>query len=238
MGPVPKFMKNNTTIYPIRVFAHYEYEGHPLLILMLPDKIGDSLAARMLHQLDEWYGDTDQDTTDWALEYQVWARNLLAGDGIVLNPRYLAITEVQDIIEDLLSEESYKNRRAYRTAMALDEQKLLDIWSGLNRPDTLSAKDVSNCDGVSIIRVSVASCEAVVYCRFSKKISVKEAGGFEFILKNIVQELHDQGNEDRDIDWEALIQEACDEFCSRLKDKDSNVQGMLIAAPYDYVVQL
>ena len=234
---MPKFMKNNTTIYPISVFAHYEYEDHPLFILMLPDKIGDSLAAQMLHQLDEWYGNTDQDTTDWALEYQVWARNLLAGDGIVLNPRYLAITEVQDIIEDLLAEESYKNRRAYRAAMALDERKLLDVWSGLNRPDTLSAKDVGNCDGVNIIRVSVASCEAVVYCRFSEKISVKEAGGFDFIIKRMVQELHDQGNEDRDIDWENLVQEACDEFCSRLKD-ENNVQGMLIAAPYDYVVQL
>lgn len=40
---------------------------------------------------DTWYGDTDQETTKWALEYQLLTRMLVKENALILNPKYLEL---------------------------------------------------------------------------------------------------------------------------------------------------
>lgn len=83
---------------PIWTYDHYEYgDGTPLFFLRLGDveqNQPNSLAIlQFIKRLDTLYGDLDEDTTDWALEFQLWTRMLLsdAAPHILLNPRHIAL---------------------------------------------------------------------------------------------------------------------------------------------------
>ena len=70
----------------IIVYSHYEYEDSPLFILragMPCNRAEFSNAAAILAALDEWYGNTEQETTEWALEFEIWARSLLLDGGLM-----------------------------------------------------------------------------------------------------------------------------------------------------------
>ena len=78
-------------------FEHYEYEDQPLLFIK--QEMTDAQKLILISKMDEWYGNTDQDTIDYALEFAVVVRMILC-DYLVINPRYLEIEEVlQDILE-------------------------------------------------------------------------------------------------------------------------------------------
>lgn len=78
-------------------FEHYEYEDQPLFFIK--QEMTDAQKLLLISKMDEWYGNTDQDTTDYALEFAVVVRMILC-DYLVINPRYLEIEEVlQDILE-------------------------------------------------------------------------------------------------------------------------------------------
>ena len=47
----------------------------------------------LLQKLDEMYGDLPEDTEKWALEYQLWARMLLAEGAVMLNPKHLDLPD-------------------------------------------------------------------------------------------------------------------------------------------------
>lgn len=78
----------------MRVYTYrsYEYERAPLFFLDLSD-YGLSAEGKVdiLSALDMLYGDTDQETTDWALEYELWCRMLLSQDALMVNPQYLGM---------------------------------------------------------------------------------------------------------------------------------------------------
>ena len=57
-------------------------------ILLTSAKTGYGLDT-LLQKLDEMYGDLPEDTAKWALEYQLWARMLLAEGAVMLNPKHL-----------------------------------------------------------------------------------------------------------------------------------------------------
>lgn len=50
-------------------FEHYEYEGQPLYFLEQP--MTEKQKLDLIQKFDEWYGNTDQETTVWALEFQI-----------------------------------------------------------------------------------------------------------------------------------------------------------------------
>lgn len=78
------------------VYDYYEYESCPLLFI--PQSIPDHAKLLLIGKFDEWYGDIDQDTADWALEFQIVVRMILHGF-LIINPAYLAI---EDILTELL----------------------------------------------------------------------------------------------------------------------------------------
>ena len=92
-------------------YRWYEYETDPLLFLALPDgELGLEQKAMILKTLDVLYGDTDQDTTEWAMEYELWARMLLLNDALLINPKHLYMEngfippELHEILSGSLSE--------------------------------------------------------------------------------------------------------------------------------------
>lgn len=82
-------MKDSFVIY---TYAQYEYEDHPLFFLDLCGALSPKTKVELLALLDHWYGNTDQDTTEWALEYQLWARMLLHSNMLLLNPQHLDLS--------------------------------------------------------------------------------------------------------------------------------------------------
>uniref|UniRef100_UPI004028281C hypothetical protein n=1 Tax=Candidatus Fimivicinus sp. TaxID=3056640 RepID=UPI004028281C len=82
-------------------FEHYEYEGQPLYFLEQP--MTEKQKLDLIQKFDEWYGNTDQETTVWALEFQIIVRMLLQGY-LVINPYYLALEEVLTDILDCLQD--------------------------------------------------------------------------------------------------------------------------------------
>lgn len=93
----------------MRVFCYreYEYENYALFFLDLAG-LGMTLEnkANILKSLDHLYGDTPQETTEWALEYELWCRMLLQDDALCLNPRHLDMDcsgDMPETLEQILS---------------------------------------------------------------------------------------------------------------------------------------
>lgn len=227
------------TIY---VYANYEYEDHPLFILRLPCSMPIADAANLLSQINEWYGNTDQDTTEYALEFEVWARNLLLDGDILLNPRHLAIGDVQEEFEEFLAGGHMDNLRAYQSVMAMGEQALLDAWNAEGRPDQFEVEpDVRPEDeprGEMTIRLEVEDDAAtqVLYCQFSEQLSKDDLAAFGRMIREPARKMNAQGYDNGDIDWELLVSEACAAFVDKLNGQGRDITGTLIDAPYDYIL--
>lgn len=83
-------------------FEHYEYEEKPLFFIKR--EMSDAQKLFLISKMDEWYGNTDQDTTDYALEFSIVVRMIL-DNYLLINPSYLAIEEVlQDILEIIIAD--------------------------------------------------------------------------------------------------------------------------------------
>lgn len=78
-------------------YFNYEYEKNPLLFVKIPSELP---ICSVLKKLDELYGDTPQETTDWALEYQLWARMLLHENAMLLNPKHLSTDSFHTFVMD------------------------------------------------------------------------------------------------------------------------------------------
>lgn len=81
-------------------YSDGEYAASPLFFAKLPDlgerynePEGRAAIAELLQKLDEMYGDLPEDTEKWALEYQLWARMLLAEGAVMLNPKHLDLPD-------------------------------------------------------------------------------------------------------------------------------------------------
>lgn len=111
----------------IYTYRHYEYELTPLFFLdMGTHKIAPEHKVEILTILDFLYGETDQETTDWALEYQLWTRMLLCDNALLINPQYLDMEcdsdllpiELHDVLVEALSEAVFND---YATALRSKE---------------------------------------------------------------------------------------------------------------------
>lgn len=95
--------------YQILVYDNGKYADSPLYFFRLRNGMFTpqySAICRLLYKLDEWYGNTEQEVEEWALEYQLWARMLLSSNtpAIMLNPRYLLIADVLSEITEILGD--------------------------------------------------------------------------------------------------------------------------------------
>lgn len=93
-------------------FLDFSAVGYPL---------SDQTTLRLLHFFDEKYGDTDQDTEEWALEYQILARTLLCHNALILDPQMLIL---DDCVSELLSLLNLDQRLTYsQTRMFVENAK-------------------------------------------------------------------------------------------------------------------
>lgn len=65
----------------------YETIDYPLVFVKL--NLTDEQVNNILLYFDGLYGDTDQDTTVWALEFQLFTRMLLCEKALIVNPYFL-----------------------------------------------------------------------------------------------------------------------------------------------------
>ena len=97
-----KATTNDEEYVTLLIYTYYEFAEEPLLFMPLPE-IQDIQKLAMIHKYEEWYGNTDQNTTDWELEFVVFVRNILINH-LIINPKYLELDkyllmEVLDIIK-------------------------------------------------------------------------------------------------------------------------------------------
>ena len=90
----------------IGFYDNFEFEEYPLAFIPLHSLTAEQKLA-LLTELDLLYGDTDQDTTDYALEYQVVMRMLLHESWFPINLKYLALPECVSSFKAVLNSENY-----------------------------------------------------------------------------------------------------------------------------------
>lgn len=110
-------------------WANYEYEDRPLCFVRLEDKLPADAIVRILSLFDLWYGNTDQETTDWALEFQLLARMLLSDDALLVNFKYLELPdECLDELTDILSDVDSELGNQYRRAFAMTQEQIDSLY--------------------------------------------------------------------------------------------------------------
>lgn len=121
----------------IYVYDHYMYKYNPLFFVHIEELEQEAFLetkAKMLTFLDSQYGDTEQETLDWALEYQILTRMLLKEGSLLLNPRYILMEEIQDELFRILADGPSGNRVSdeYRKTLLIPHDLLIERWLGSN----------------------------------------------------------------------------------------------------------
>ena len=119
----PKKKKEEDTA--IRHFWNHYGIPHPLMFVELPD-LDDENILELLRLFDSWYGDTEQETTEWALEFQLLTRMLISSRALLTNPSFLAIdNEMFYTIGEHLSDEDYQT---YKKEFTRDEKEVRKLY--------------------------------------------------------------------------------------------------------------
>lgn len=103
--------------------ASNEYKKNPLLFVYLPH-LNNRDIVQLLCEFDTFYGDTDQETTDWAFEYQLLTRMLVHDKCLLVNPKYLDLSEVVDSIAAMIPE---VDKKKYLEARAIPPETILKM---------------------------------------------------------------------------------------------------------------
>lgn len=91
----------------VTTYAHYEYQNNPLFFI--PVGLNDISRLLLIKKFDEWYGNTNQCTPYWALEFQLVVRMLLC-DYLIVNPQYLELDEIIIHIQDIICANQKKDK--------------------------------------------------------------------------------------------------------------------------------
>lgn len=102
----------------------YEDEGYPLFFIELPN-LCDRHIVQLLKVFDGFYGDTDQETTEWALEYQLLTRLLITEKMLLVNPKYLDLSD-ENVIHAVL--DAGTDEHIYLSARALSQGDILKAY--------------------------------------------------------------------------------------------------------------
>ena len=102
---------------PLLFWCHYDYEDrqHPLAFLDFYGAgmdLRESQVIRLLQLLDELYGDTNQETPVWALEFQVMTRMLVHEKALLINPLHLNLSECDALLSVFTPEQQALYLRA------------------------------------------------------------------------------------------------------------------------------
>ena len=101
----------------------------PLFFLHLPGLTNLDI-VKLLQTFDVFYGNTMQETTEWALEYQVLTRMLIHEQSLLVNPTFLDISE-EEVLQEILACLPDAAKQAYLKARQLGDeevQRLFDEW--------------------------------------------------------------------------------------------------------------
>lgn len=129
---------NQIMMESIIAYGHYKYKDSPLFILCSgtpSNRTAFSNVLDIIATLDEWYGNTEQETTEWALEFEIWVRALLMDGSIILNPKHLALDEVKDEFLELLRYGRGNIRARYERMSTVDEESLKKAWIAAGKPE-------------------------------------------------------------------------------------------------------
>ena len=97
----------------------YKYQDHPLLFVRLPCLTSLDI-VEILRLLDMAYGNTNQETPDWALEFQILTRMLVQQKCLLANPVYLDISD-EVFRQELLQALPDMDREDYASALDLSQ---------------------------------------------------------------------------------------------------------------------
>lgn len=138
--------------FDVFLYTMYEYNQKPLAFIVLPTEPTDAQKLELLRIADELYANTAQETTDWALEYQLWVRMMLCDSVCSLPVNTFAhhLSLGQENIEkicDVLGADS-KNAAVFRTCA--ENKTLHDLVCRLlnNDPDCYEGFSVNEEDGI------------------------------------------------------------------------------------------
>lgn len=109
-------------------WANYEYEDAPLAFVKLDTVLPSDSMVKILRLFDRWYGNTDQDAPVWATEYQLLARMLLTSNAMLINPKYLDMSDLDQDYETMLFALGDRNAKKYEAALAITAEELAGIY--------------------------------------------------------------------------------------------------------------
>jgi len=78
-----------------------------LLAFVELHNLRDKEIVEVLNKFDTLYGDTDQDTEEWAVEYQLLTRMLVKHHAIMVNPKYLVLQDAIEEFKPIMRKASY-----------------------------------------------------------------------------------------------------------------------------------
>lgn len=104
------------------------YEDWPLICVRIPELECDQ-ATELIKWFDVQYGNTNQDVSEWAVEFQILIRNLTHDGFLLVNPRRLQVDEVADQLEDILTD---KQLSIYEQARRLSREELVRLAAEQN----------------------------------------------------------------------------------------------------------
>jgi len=103
-------------------WSEYQYKDHPLVFVCLPH-LTNRDTIEILRLWDEAYGDTDQETPDWALEFQILTRMLVHEKCLLVNPVHLDASD-EGFCQKLLAALPHEDRAEYVEARALNQEDI------------------------------------------------------------------------------------------------------------------
>lgn len=91
----------------IQVWAQEQYANDPLYFIALPDLSYEKI-LHIVRCFDQWYGDTNQETSEYAVEFQLLVRMLINTNGgvpyLLINPHHLLLEDDElDILTRIIN---------------------------------------------------------------------------------------------------------------------------------------
>lgn len=99
-------MKNILSKLSFWRYDEYEEINYPLAFVPLPVLMPTDI-VNVLCWFDVMYGNTDQNTSTWALEFQLLTRMLVHDKALLINPKHLAMEDVEKELYDVLPASAY-----------------------------------------------------------------------------------------------------------------------------------
>ena len=126
-----------TTEPQLQFWDYAYYEKDPLAFVYLGE-IPPKSIVRLLALFDEWYGNTDQDTEAWALEYQILTRMLVQENMLAVNLKFLDLSEpvclaaIEDILTSAGALRLDGGESVYSATRKLSKEQLAQAYSENN----------------------------------------------------------------------------------------------------------